>query len=81
VGQICMANRGANTNSAQFFITEAPAPNLDRGYTIFGECSPESVIHMIAGVPTGPNDRPTSPVTIKKITVTRTAVPRDAGHD
>jgi peptidyl-prolyl cis-trans isomerase A (cyclophilin A) len=84
-----MANRGANTNSAQFFITEAAAANLDRGYTIFGECEPEPVIHMMAGVPTGANDRPTSPVTIRKITITRTgsgAVPfagasRDASRD
>ncbi len=87
VGELCMANRGANTNSAQFFITEAAAPNLDRGYTIFGECEPEAVIHMIAGVPTGAQDRPLSPVTIRKITITRSAAvpfagaPLDAGRD
>jgi peptidyl-prolyl cis-trans isomerase A (cyclophilin A) len=80
-GELCMANRGANTNSGQFFITDASAPHLDRGYTIFGECEPESVIHMIAGVPTGPGDKPLSPVTIKKVTITRTTSPRDAGHD
>ena len=40
-GELCMANRGANTNSGQFFITDASAPHLDRGYTIFGECEPE----------------------------------------
>ena len=86
IGELCMANRGANTNSAQFFITEAAAPNLDNGYTIFGECGPESVIHMIAGVPTnkarGPGqDRPLTPVTINKITITRTKSPADAGRD
>ena len=70
-GLLCMANRGPNTNGAQFFITDAPAPHLDSGYTIFGECGPESVIHMIAGVPTGTGDKPTSPVTIKKVTITR----------
>jgi peptidyl-prolyl cis-trans isomerase A (cyclophilin A) len=80
-GQLCMANRGADTNSAQFFITDAAAAHLDRGYTIFGECQPEAVIHMIAGVPTVPPDRPTTPVNIRKITITRTAAPRDAGHD
>ncbi len=49
------------------------AAHLDRSYTIFGECDPEPVIHMIAGVPTGAQDRPTSPVTINKITIARAA--------
>ena len=86
-GELCMANRGPNTNGAQFFITDAAAPHLDRGYTIFGECAPEAVVHMIAGVQTAPGDRPTSPVTIRKVTIARGAgvpsagAPRDAGRD
>ena len=72
-GELCMANRGPNTNGAQFFITDASAPHLDRSYTIFGECEPEPVVHMIAGVPTGAQDKPQSPVTIRKITITRGA--------
>ncbi len=89
-GELCMANRGPNTNGAQFFITDAPAAHLDRSYTIFGECEPEAVIHMIAGVQTGAMDRPTSPVTIRKITITRgvgagsvpfAGAPHDGGHD
>jgi cyclophilin family peptidyl-prolyl cis-trans isomerase/protein-disulfide isomerase len=36
-GLIAMANAGPNTNGSQFFITYAPAPNLNGGYTIFGE--------------------------------------------
>lgn len=50
-GQLCMANRGKDTASKQFFITDGPAPHLDGGYTIFGECGPVDVIHRIASVP------------------------------
>jgi cyclophilin family peptidyl-prolyl cis-trans isomerase len=36
-GVVGMANAGADSNGSQFFITFAPAPNLDGGYTIFGQ--------------------------------------------
>lgn len=70
-GLLCMANRGPDTNGAQFFVTDAAAAHLDRSYTIFGECAPVEVVHDIANVPTGPNDKPQSPVTIKSVTITR----------
>jgi peptidyl-prolyl cis-trans isomerase A (cyclophilin A) len=70
-GLLCMANRGPNTNSAQFFITDDAAEHLDSGYTIFGECGPVATVHSIAGVATHPGDRPKTPPVIKKITVTR----------
>jgi peptidyl-prolyl cis-trans isomerase A (cyclophilin A) len=73
-GLLCMANRGADTNGMQFFITDASTPHLDRGrtaYTIFGSCEPLTVVHAIASVPVGVADRPTQPVLIESITIER----------
>ncbi len=70
-GLLCMANRGPDTNGMQFFITDAAAAHLDKSYTIFGECQPVNVVHAIANVPTGPNDRPEKDVTIDKVEISR----------
>jgi peptidyl-prolyl cis-trans isomerase A (cyclophilin A) len=69
-GLLCMANRGKNTNGAQFFITDEAAYHLDNGYTIFGECGPVELIHKIASIE-AQGDRPKDPPDIKKVTITR----------
>jgi peptidyl-prolyl cis-trans isomerase A (cyclophilin A) len=75
-GLLCMANRGANTNGAQFFITDSDGPSvraLDgyHTYTIFGECSPVATVQAISSVKTGPGDRPLTPVTINSVKISR----------
>ncbi|MCS6898686.1 MAG: peptidylprolyl isomerase [Myxococcales bacterium] len=73
-GLLCMANRGPNTNGAQFFITDAPAPHLDNGYTIFGECTPVDLVHRIASVEVK-GERPVHPPRIRKVTIRRGVSP------
>jgi peptidyl-prolyl cis-trans isomerase A (cyclophilin A) len=66
-----MANAGPGTNGSQFFITEAGATWLTGHHTIFGQCAEVDLVKKITGVPRGDGDRPTTPVTIKKITFLR----------
>jgi peptidyl-prolyl cis-trans isomerase A (cyclophilin A) len=69
-GLLCMANRGKNTNGAQFFITDEAAAHLDGGYTIFGECTPIDVVHKIASVPVA-GESPKETVKIQSVKIVR----------
>ncbi|MFT7861133.1 MAG: peptidylprolyl isomerase [Sulfurimonas sp.] len=46
-GILAMANAGPNTNGSQFFITVAPAPWLNGGYTIFGKVADQASMDVV----------------------------------
>ncbi len=76
-GRLAMANSGPATNGSQFFITEAAVPDLTGKHTIFGQCDAHSVLLVasIARVERDANDKPNTPVLIKKITIIREGQP------
>lgn len=69
-GILSMANKGADTNKSQFFITYAAHPHLDNKYTVFGK-----VIHgfetldALEKVPVGHKDRPVMDITLQSVTI------------
>jgi peptidyl-prolyl cis-trans isomerase A (cyclophilin A) len=81
-GRLAMANAGlqpdgSGTNGSQFFITEVPYPDLNGGYTIFGQCDEHSVLTVasIARVDRDAKDKPLEAVVINKVTVVRDGQP------
>lgn len=70
-GRLAMANAGPNTNASQFFITEAPYPSLNGGYTIWGQCQNPDVVKAIASVQRDGQDKPITPVHIQHVVVER----------
>ncbi len=68
-GTVAMANAGPDTNGSQFFIMHVDY-SLPPKYSIFGRVTEgQNVIDTIASTPTGPGDRPESPVTMLKVTI------------
>ena len=79
-GRLAMANSGPNTNGSQFFITEQAYDSLDQHYTLFGQCDDSSVlvVKTIARVQRDRNDKPLTPVVLKKVTIVREGQPMPA---
>ncbi len=70
-GRLAMANSGPGTDGSQFFITEDAKPELNGGYTIFGQCDAHSVLlaASIARVERNSQDKPVTPVVLNKVTI------------
>jgi cyclophilin family peptidyl-prolyl cis-trans isomerase len=77
-GAVATARQGDQVNptkassGSQFYICHAPAHFLDGNYTIFGQVEGDesfNVVDKIAAVKTGPNDKPTIPVVMEKVTI------------
>ena len=70
-GRLAMANSGPNTDGSQFFITEQAYDSLNQHYTIFGQCDEPGVevVKAIARVPRDSDDKPFTPVLLKKVTI------------
>jgi len=59
-GLVAMANAGPDTNGSQFFITYAPQPSLNGGYTIFGRVTSGMDV-ALALTPRDPSQNPNAP--------------------
>jgi peptidyl-prolyl cis-trans isomerase A (cyclophilin A) len=76
-GRLAMANSGPNTNGSQFFITEQAYDTLNQHYTLFGQCDEQGVqvVKAIARVERNSDDKPLTPVVLKKVTIVRQGEP------
>jgi peptidyl-prolyl cis-trans isomerase A (cyclophilin A) len=78
-GRLAMANRGADQNDSQFFITQSAYPSFNGKYTIWGQCENPDVVKAIAEVQRDGSNHPVSPVHIQHVIVERVGpAPADA---
>ena len=72
-GALSMANKGANTGSAQFFIVLEPAGHLDGDHAVFGRCTAQGVdvANAIANAAVGDNDKPVDDEIVFEVRIVR----------
>jgi peptidyl-prolyl cis-trans isomerase SDCCAG10 len=70
-GIVGMASQGPNSNQSQFFITLAPAPELNRKHTIFARVAGDTIFNVlkIAEAQVDEQERPLIPITIQETRV------------
>uniref|UniRef100_A0A7S2S1T3 Peptidyl-prolyl cis-trans isomerase n=1 Tax=Mucochytrium quahogii TaxID=96639 RepID=A0A7S2S1T3_9STRA len=69
-GVLSMANKGANTNASQFFITYGPQSHLDNVYCAFGKVVDGfEVLDAMEKVKVGKKNRPVDPIVIKTMLI------------
>jgi peptidyl-prolyl cis-trans isomerase A (cyclophilin A) len=70
-GRLAMANSGPDTDGSQFFITEQAYESLNQHYSLFGQCDADGVeiVKAIARVERDGDDKPLSPVVLRKVTI------------
>lgn len=71
-GKLAMANSGPGTNGSQFFVTTVATPHLNGAHTIFGQITQgQDIADAISLTETGAGNRPTIPVVILGIDITK----------
>src|SRR6202790_724600 len=76
-GRLAMANSGPNTDGSQFFITEQAYDSLNQHYTLFGQCDEDgvAVVKAISRVERDADDKPLTPVILRKVTIVKEGAP------